>query len=62
VKRAAAASAGKDFGFNLADLVTREYEVLTTQKINEKVLTDDMAPVDTLRRENPKHFEEAQPK
>jgi len=62
VKRAAAANAGKDFGFDLADLVAREYEILTTKKINEKVLTDDMAPVDTLRRENPKHFEEAQPK
>jgi spermidine synthase len=61
-KRAAAVSAGKDFGFDLADLVRKEYEYLTTQKIDEKVLTDDMAPVDTLRRENPKHFEEAQPK
>jgi len=61
-KRAAAVSAGKDFGFDLADLVTKEYEPLTTRKIDEKPLTDDMAPVDTLRRENPKHFEEAQPK
>ena len=61
-KRAAAISAGKDFGFDLANLVRKEYELLTTQKIDEKVLTDDMAPVDTLRRENPNHFEEAQPK
>ncbi|MCX5683213.1 MAG: fused MFS/spermidine synthase [Planctomycetota bacterium] len=58
-KRAAAASAGKDFGFDLADLVAKEYEPRTTQTIDEKPLTDDMAPVDTLRRENPKHFEEA---
>jgi spermidine synthase len=61
-KRAAAVSTGKDFGFDLADLVTKEYEYLTPRKIDEKVLTDDMAPVDTLRRENPRHFEEAQPK
>ena len=61
-KRAAAASAGKDFGFDLADLVAKEYERLTLQRIDEKALTDDMAPVDTLRRENPKLFEEAQPK
>lgn len=61
-KRAAAVGAGKDLGFDLADLVRKEYEPLTTQKIDEKALTDDLAPVDTLRREDPKHFEEAQPK
>jgi len=58
--RAARIAAGKDLGFDLADLVRREYEHLGTQKIAEKPLTDDMAPVDTLRREHPRHFEEAQ--
>jgi spermidine synthase len=59
-RRAAAFSAGKDLGFDLAELVGREYEHLTPRKIAEKPLTDDMAPVDTLRREHPKHFEEGQ--
>jgi spermidine synthase len=56
--RAASLSAGKDFGFDLADLVRREYEYLTPRPIRETPLTDDMAPVDTLRREHPKYFEE----
>jgi spermidine synthase len=64
-KRAAAVGDGdgngKNFGFDLADLVKKEYEPLTTVKIDENPLTDDMAPVDTLRRENPRHFEEGQP-
>jgi spermidine synthase len=56
--RAAALTAGKDFGFDLSTLIAREYEYMTLRKISEKPLTDDMAPVDTLRREHPKHFEE----
>jgi len=59
-RRAADLGAGKDFGFSLAELVTQEYQHLTPQKISEKPLTDNMAPVDTLRREHPKHFEEGQ--
>jgi hypothetical protein len=38
-----------------------EYERLTLRVIEEAPLTDEMAPVDTLRREHPRHFEEGQP-
>ena len=48
----------RDFGFDLAALIEKEYNLYTGQTNNEKPLTDDMAPVDTLRRENPKFFEE----
>jgi len=57
-RRAKAVLKGRDFGFDLADLIEKEYRLYTTQTNNEKPLTDDMAPVDTLRRENPKFFEE----
>jgi spermidine synthase len=57
-KRAEALAAGKNLGFDLPALVRDEYECLTTRQIAEKPLTDDMAPVDTLRREHPRHFEE----
>jgi spermidine synthase len=57
-KRADALPGAKNFGFDLADQTRREYECLTSMKIAESVLTDDMAPVDTLRREHPRHFEE----
>ncbi|MBE3123563.1 MAG: fused MFS/spermidine synthase, partial [Planctomycetes bacterium] len=56
-KQAAKVTAGKDFGFDLATLVTAEYEYLTPRRISEKPLTDDMAPVDTLRHENPRLFD-----
>jgi spermidine synthase len=59
VKRAQTIAGGKDFGFDLPALVWTEYEHLTPQEIREKPLTDDAAPVDTLRRENPKYFEDA---
>ncbi|GAH25527.1 unnamed protein product [marine sediment metagenome] len=49
---------GLDIGFDLADLIGREYRCLTDRKIDEAVLTDDKAPVNTLRHEHPKHFEE----
>jgi spermidine synthase len=48
----------RDFGFDLTALIEKEYNLYTGQTNNEKPLTDDMAPVDTLRRENPKFFEE----
>jgi len=48
---------GKDFGFDVAGLIGKEYEYLTTREISEAALTDDMAPVNTLRREHPKYFE-----
>jgi len=57
IKRAEAVSQGKDFGFDLAKLVGSEYEQLTPRAISEKPLTDDMAPVDTLRHENPRTFD-----
>jgi spermidine synthase len=59
-KQAAKVTAGKDFGFDLAKLVTAEYEYLTPRPISEKPLTDDMAPVDTLRHENPRLFDKDQ--
>jgi len=53
---------GRDIGFNLPDLVGRYYQHITDRRIDEAVLTDDMAPVNTLRHEHPKHFqEEARP-
>jgi spermidine synthase len=57
IKRAEAVAQGKDFGFDLAKLVGSEYEQLTPRAISEKPLTDDMAPVDTLRHENPRTFD-----
>jgi spermidine synthase len=60
--RAAVVTAGKDFGFDLPGLIRHEYEYLTPRSIAEKPLTDDMAPVETLRHESPKHFEEGGPK
>jgi spermidine synthase len=57
-KRAETLAAGKVFGFNLSDLVHAEYERLTDRPIAEEPLTDDKAPVDTLRHESPKGFEE----
>jgi spermidine synthase len=60
-KRAETLAAGKVFGFNLAALVRSEYARLTDRRIAEEPLTDDKAPVDTLRHESPKGFEEGQP-
>jgi spermidine synthase len=59
MKAAQKVSEGRKFGFDLGVLVATEYSWLTPQKISEKPLTDDMAPVDTLRHENPKYFDEA---
>ena len=57
VERAKALAKGRDFGFDLPQLVGDEYECLTPRRIDEEPLTDDMAPVDTLRHENPKYFD-----
>lgn len=59
VARAKALAGDRDLKFSLPALVADEYEVLTDLRIAERPLTDDMAPVDTLRREHPKHFETA---
>jgi len=59
-RRARAVGDGRDLGFDLADLVAREYQDYTDQPNGEKPLTDDMAPVNTFRREHPKHFEKEQ--
>ena len=59
--RAQKLAAGRSLGFDLTDLVRAEYERLTPLRIVQAPLTDDMAPVDTLRREDPRHFEEGQP-
>jgi len=58
VLRGEALARGRDIGFDLPDLIGREYQCLTDRKIDEAVLTDDKAPVNTLRHEHPKHFEE----
>jgi len=58
IRRAQKVSAKPGFGLDLGVLVAQEYSILTTLKTNEKALTDDMAPVDTLRHENPKYFEQ----
>jgi spermidine synthase len=59
--RAQKLAKGRNLGFDLTDLVRSEYERLTPLRIEQAPLTDDMAPVDTLRREDPRHFEEGQP-
>jgi spermidine synthase len=56
--RAAAMAAGKDLGFDLPQLVRDEYAVLTGRDIREPALTDDRAPVGTLRHEHPKTYGE----
>jgi spermidine synthase len=57
-KRAEKISAGKDWGFAPpAEIVGKEWASATSLKIDEKPLTDDMAPVDTLRHESPKYFD-----
>jgi len=56
--RAKALAEGKDLGFDLARLVRDEYEVLTGRLVRERPLTDDMAPVGTLRHEHPRTFGE----
>jgi spermidine synthase len=55
--RAEQLSRDKDLGFDLPRLVTAEYERLTPRQVSEAPLTDDMAPVDTLRHENPRFFD-----
>jgi len=59
--RAKTLAAGKVFGFSLASLVRSEYMRLADLRIAEQPLTDDKAPVDTLRHESPQGFEEGQP-
>lgn len=61
VQRASVLATSEALGFDLAALVQVEYEHMTARRIVEAALTDDMAPVDTLRREHPKYFEEEQP-
>ncbi len=56
IARARALAEGKDLGFDLPGLVRDEYEVLTGRLIRERPLTDDMAPVGTLRHEHPRTF------
>ena len=56
-RRAEALPNVKSFGFDLPAQIRSEYEHLTTRIIPEKALTDDMAPVDTLRHENPKYYD-----
>jgi spermidine synthase len=58
IRRAQNLAAGRNLGFDLPGLVRTEYGRLTPLRIQEAPLTDDMAPVDTLRREDPRHFEE----
>jgi spermidine synthase len=47
----------RKLGFDMGVLVAQNFSYITPQKINEKSLTDDMAPVDILRHENPKTFD-----
>ncbi|MFO8011864.1 MAG: fused MFS/spermidine synthase [Phycisphaerae bacterium] len=56
--RAERLAAGKDLGFDLPALVRDEFGVLTDRTIEEAVLTDDKAPVGTLRHEHPKTYGE----
>lgn len=58
IARARELAMDKNLGFDLPGLVAREYDFLQDLRIVEKPLTDDMAPVNTLRHEHPKHFQE----
>lgn len=49
VGRAAAVMAGRDFGFDLAELVRREYDRWSERQVDARLLTDDFAPVNLLR-------------
>lgn len=57
-ERAERLTEGKDLGFDLPALVRDEYSVLTGREIDEAVLTDDKAPVGTLRHEHPRTYGE----
>jgi len=57
-RRAERLADGKDLGYDLPALVRREYSVLTGREIDETVLTDDRAPVGTLRHEHPRTYGE----
>jgi spermidine synthase len=57
-ERAERLAEGKDLGFGLPALVRDEYSVLTDRTIREAPLTDDKAPVGTLRHEHPKTYGE----
>ena len=48
-QRAVAFVGERDIWYSLPELVNREYEYIADKKIEEKLLTDDMAPVDLLR-------------
>jgi len=61
VGRATAVARGRALGFGLPKLIRNEYSCQTGVRVRESALTDEMAPVDTLLREHPRHFEEAQP-
>ncbi len=56
-ERARRLAQGKPLGFDLPALVRAEYEVLTDRPIAEAPLTDDKAPVGTLRHEHPRTFD-----
>lgn len=58
IARARALADGKDLGFDLPNIVRDEYSILTDRTIREPALTDDKAPVGTLRHEDPRTFEQ----
>jgi spermidine synthase len=58
IQRAKALAGERDLGLDLPALIGREYRVLTDQPISEAALTDDMAPVNILRHESPRHYEQ----
>lgn len=58
--RARALAAETKLGFDMAALIGREYAYMTNAQNPENPLTDDAAPVDTLRREHPKYFDQEQ--
>ena len=61
VDRAKERVGGRDWGFDLPGFIGRRYKCLTDQQIAEAPLTDDMAPVNALRHEQQKYFEEEAP-
>ncbi len=61
VRRAERLARQRDFGYDMPATIGKEVQIWTHRVIQEAPLTDDMAPVNTLRHEHPKHFEAEAP-
>jgi spermidine synthase len=51
VRRAEDFVGNRDFGFDLPELVEREYDRITDEQFSDQILVDDLAPVDLWRNQ-----------